>query len=107
MADTEWVLRYRGLGPWRAADVTAADALVATELLGEDTWVVLDPTSGPRACVALLSQLIARDGGVPIEHAQAAVVTMPAPEFVGCLSVEPVLEVPADADADAEGQSFV
>jgi hypothetical protein len=100
----EWVLRFRTLGPWRAADVSASDALMIGALLERDSWADLEPTAGPRVCMAFLVQLVARSAGVDLAEAQVAVESLPLPELVGCLSIVGV-EPPA---AEAVGEpSFV
>ena len=84
MAD--WRLKWRDQ-EWTAADLTIADLLVVGELLEVDSWAALEPTASPRACVAVLSQLIAKHTGVTIEEAQVAVLAMSLPEFVDTLQI--------------------
>lgn len=62
---------------WSEDEVTVADAVIVSELLERDDWRVMEPTASPRACVAWLSVLLARTGGVSLEEAQAAVMARP------------------------------
>ena len=80
----EWRLKWND-HEWSAADLTIADLLVVGELLEVDSWAALEPTASPRACVAVLSQLIAKTVGVTIEEAQVTVLSMSLPEFVDTL----------------------
>lgn len=82
----EWRLKWRDQ-EWSADDLTVADLIVVSELLQVDSWAALEPTSSPRACVAVLSQLIAKTSGVTIEEAQVAVLSMSLPEFVDTLQI--------------------
>lgn len=82
----EWRLKWQD-HEWSADDLTIADMLVVGELLEVDSWAALEPTASPRACVAVLSQLIAKTVGVTIEEAQVTVLTMPLPEFVDTLQI--------------------
>lgn len=82
----EWQLSWRD-HVWTAADLTISDLIVVGELLQVDSWAALEPTASPRACVGVLAVLIAKATGVPIEEAQAAVLGMSLPEFVGCLDI--------------------
>lgn len=84
MAD--WKLSW-STHEWVAADLTVADLLVVGELLETDSWQALEPTASPRACVAVLSQLIAKSVGVSIEEAQVTVLSMSLPEFVETLQI--------------------
>lgn len=104
MANTEWVLRYRGLGPWRASDMTAGDALVVCEQL-RDEWRSIDPTSGPSACLAVLALFVAKATGEPLEAVQVLVAGMGLVELVECLSIEPVMAAAPPAGDVAESFS--
>lgn len=82
----EWKLTW-STHEWTANDLTVADLMVVGELLEVDSWQAIQPTASPRTCTAVLSVLIAKTVGVPIEEAQASVLAMPMPEFVGALDI--------------------
>jgi hypothetical protein len=82
-----WRLTF-GEQSWSEDDVTVADAVIVSELLEADTWRLMEPNASPRACVAWLSVLLARAGGVSIEEAQLAVMALPFRQLVDALTIE-------------------